>query len=81
MTSGVFFVLIISLYLKNDFQENTPNIRLLMFRLTQSSHFGLWDIPNTRAKGLVGARGNDVLKIFFLFPICIIQKVAILAPK
>ena len=25
--------------------------------------------------------GNDVLKIFFLFPICIIQKVTILAPK
>ena len=39
------------------------------------------------AKGLVGTRGggggggNDVLKIFFLFPICIIQKVTILAPK
>ena len=25
--------------------------------------------------------GNDVLKIFFLFPICIIQKVTILAPN
>ena len=25
--------------------------------------------------------GVDVLKIFFLFPICIIQKVTILAPK
>ena len=34
-----------------------------------------------RAKGLVGTRGNDVLKICFLFPICIIQKVTILAPK
>ena len=25
--------------------------------------------------------GNDVFKIFVLFPICIIQKVTILAPK
>ena len=33
-----------------------------------------------RAKGLVGTwGGGDVLKIFFLFPICIIQKVTILA--
>ena len=36
-----------------------------------------------RAKVLVGTRGggNDVLKIFLLFPICIIQKVTTLAPK
>ena len=40
-----------------------------------------------RAKVLVGTRGggggggNDVLKIFFLFPIFIIQKVTNLAPK
>ena len=27
-----------------------------------------------------GGGGNDVLKIFFLFPICVIQKVTILAP-
>ena len=35
-----------------------------------------------RAKGLVGTRGGggDVLK-YFLFPICIIQKVPVLAPK
>ena len=30
---------------------------------------------------LGGGGGGDVLKIFFLFPICIIQKVTILAPK
>ena len=39
-----------------------------------------------RAKGLVGTRGGgggggDFLKMFFIFPICIIQKVTILAPK
>ena len=36
-----------------------------------------------RAKGLVGIRGGggDVLKIFFLFPICIMQKATVLAPK
>ena len=32
-------------------------------------------------KGIVRTRGDDVLKLFFLFPICIIQKVTILAPK
>ena len=29
---------------KKDFQENTPKIQMLMFRLAQTSHFGLWDI-------------------------------------
>ena len=27
-----------------DFQESTPKIQMLMFELTQTSHFGLWDI-------------------------------------
>ena len=43
------------------------------------SHFGLWDIIPPPPP--VGTRGNDVLNIYFLFPICIIQKVTILAPK
>ena len=29
---------------KKDFQESTPKIQMLMFGLTQTSHFGLWDI-------------------------------------
>ena len=29
---------------KKDFQEGTPNIQMLMFRLAQTSHFGLWNI-------------------------------------
>ena len=29
---------------KKDFQESTPKIQLLMLGLTQTSHFGLWDI-------------------------------------
>ena len=77
---------------KNNFQERTPKTQMLMFGLAQTSHFGLWDIippefqlafhiyyvkyENTCAKGLVGTRGD-----IFLFPICIIQKVTILAPK
>ena len=41
---GSLLVLIISLYWKKDFQESTPKIQMLMFGLTQSSYFGLWDI-------------------------------------
>ena len=29
---------------KNDIQESTPKIQMLMFGLAQTSHFGLWDI-------------------------------------
>ena len=29
---------------KKDFQESTPKIQMLMIRLAQTSHFGLWDI-------------------------------------
>ena len=29
---------------KEDFQESTPKIQMLMFGLAQWSHFGLWDI-------------------------------------
>ena len=29
---------------KTDFQESTPKIKMLMFGLTQSSHFGLPDV-------------------------------------
>ena len=29
---------------KKDFQESTPEMQMLMFGLTQTSHFGLWDI-------------------------------------
>ena len=39
-----FFVLIISLYWKKDFQESTPKIQMPMIGLAQTSHFGLWDI-------------------------------------
>ena len=39
-----YVVLIISLYWKKDFQESTSKIQMLMLGLTQSSHFGLWDI-------------------------------------
>ena len=42
--SSLVLVLIISLYWKKDFQESTPKIQMLMIGLTQSSHFGLWDI-------------------------------------
>ena len=48
MTNGLWkgslLVLNISLYWKNDFQESTPKIQMLMFGLAESSHFGLWDI-------------------------------------
>ena len=75
---------------------------MLMFRLAQTSHFGLWDIipipesqlafhiyyvkyENTlkckRISWDSGGGGGDVLKIFFLFPIYIIQKVTIFSPK
>ena len=29
---------------KKDFQENAPKNQMLIFRLVQTSHFGLWDI-------------------------------------
>ena len=29
---------------KNDIQESTPKIQILMFGLAQTSHFGLWGI-------------------------------------
>ena len=29
---------------KKDFQERTPKIKMLMFGLAHTSHFGLWDI-------------------------------------
>ena len=29
---------------KEDFQESTPKIQMLMFGFSQTSHFGLWDI-------------------------------------
>ena len=29
---------------KKDFQESTPKIQMIMTRLAQTSHFGLWDI-------------------------------------
>ena len=49
MTNGLWkgslHVLIILLFFgKKDFQESTPKIQMLMFRLPQMSHFGLWDI-------------------------------------
>ena len=48
MTNGLWkgglLVPIISLYWKKDFQESTPKFQMLMFRLAQSTHFGLWDI-------------------------------------
>ena len=81
---------------KKDFQESTPNIQMLMCRLDHTPHFGLWDIPlesqlalhiyyvnfdNTlTCKGISWDLG-ECFKNIFLFPICIIQKVAILAPK
>ena len=86
---------------KNDFQQSTPKIQLLMFGLARTSHFRLWDIippppppefqlafhkyyvkyENTlTCKRISWDSGDDVLK-YFLFPICIIQKVTILAPK
>ena len=101
----------ISLYWKNDIQESTPKIQMLMFRLAQTSHFGLWDTPpppppppefqlafhiyyvkyeNTHTckriswnsgGGGGGGGGDDVFKNIFLFPICLMQKVTILAPK
>ena len=30
---------------KNDIQESTPKIQMLMFGLAQTYHFGLWDTP------------------------------------
>ena len=30
--------------LEKDFQESTPKIQMKKFGLTQTSHFGLWDI-------------------------------------
>ena len=80
----------------------TSKIQMLMFRLAQTSHFGLWDIippesqlafhmyyvkyENTLTCKRIswdsgGGGGNDVLKKSFLFLICIIQKVTILAQK
>ena len=48
MTKGLWkwslIVLIISLYWKKFFQENTPKFQMLMFGHAQASHFGLWDI-------------------------------------
>ena len=38
-------------------------------------------ITHLRAKGLVGTRREWCFKNIFLFPICIIQKMTILAPK
>ena len=39
-----YFYLIFHYTGKKDFQESTPKIQMLMFGLTQPSHFGLWDI-------------------------------------
>ena len=64
---------------KKDFQESTQKIQMLMFGLTQTSHFGLWGIIPTDSKlafhiyyikyentlGGGGGGGDDVLKIFF----------------
>ena len=48
MTNGLWkgslLVLIISLYWKKDFQESTPKIQMLMFKLAHTSHFWLWYI-------------------------------------
>ena len=40
LTSTYYFIILE----KKDFQESTPKIQMLMFRLAQTSHFGLWDI-------------------------------------
>ena len=44
LRKGNLLVLIIPLYWKKDFQENTPKIQILMSGLAQTSHFRLWDI-------------------------------------
>ena len=48
MTNGLYkgklLVLIISFFWKKDFQESTPRIQMLMFGLTHTQYFGLWDI-------------------------------------
>ena len=41
---GSLFVFIFYYTGKNDIQESTPKIQMLMFGLAQTSHIGLWDI-------------------------------------
>ena len=81
---------------KKDFQESTPKIQMLMIRLAQTSHFGLRDIIPPRVPASFShilckiwehtyvqkcGGGEWCFKNIFIFPICIIQKVTILAPK
>ena len=75
---------------KKDFQESTPKIQMLMFRLSQTSRFGLWDIIPSEFQlafhiyyekyenKLVGTWGGLCFKNIFL---CIIQKSGQFGPR